>query len=114
MTVSKKSKSNILHLDIDAFIAKARNIIHEVYHNKTILSVPDYQTKTAANDQDYITKPLTPFTHGLAVNVASSKRIAPICRILSVFDTTQSRSSAQALCSVRFSISTGRTSKATT
>lgn len=60
MTVSKKSKSNILHLDIDAFIAKARNIIHEVYHNKTILSVPDYQTKTAANDQDYITKPLTP------------------------------------------------------
>lgn len=113
MTVSKKSKSNILHLDIDAFIAKARNIIHEVYHN-TILSVPDYQTKTAANDQDYITKPLTPFTHGLAVNVALSKRIAPICRILSVFDTTQSRSSAQALCSVKFSISTVNTSEATT
>lgn len=58
MTVSKNPRS-ILNLDIDAFIAKARIIIHEVFQNKKILSVPDFK-KTAANDQDYITKPLTP------------------------------------------------------
>lgn len=59
MTVSKIPTNNILTLDIDAFMLKAKAVIHELFQNKSILTVPDHK-KEAANDQDYITKPLTP------------------------------------------------------
>jgi len=59
MTVSKIPTNNILTLDIDAFMLKAKAVIHEVFQNKSILTVPDHRQE-ASNDQDYITKPLTP------------------------------------------------------